>query len=306
MKILVGYTGFVGSNLYDLHKFDNVYNSKNINRAFGSKPDLCVYAGVKAEKFIAANNPEADRQLIFDAIENIKNIKPKKIILISTIDVYKIPMNVNENSLIDTTEAHPYGVNRYYLEQWIRENIDDHLIIRLPALFGKNIKKNFIYDIINEIPSLLNEEKYQFLSALDRLISENYIKQDNGFYKCIVTTDKKNHLKQAFKSIGFSALNFTDSRAVYQFYYLKYLWDHIQVALENKLQLVNFATEPLSVYDIYKSINGNIFLNEITRNIPHYDFKTIYAGLFGGGNGYILSKERVLKDINHFIKNSID
>ena len=30
MDILVGYTGFVGSNLYKNHKFDRVFNSKNI------------------------------------------------------------------------------------------------------------------------------------------------------------------------------------------------------------------------------------------------------------------------------------
>ena len=45
MKALVGYTGFVGSNIYTSGEFDAVYNSKNIEEAFGTKPDLLVYAG---------------------------------------------------------------------------------------------------------------------------------------------------------------------------------------------------------------------------------------------------------------------
>lgn len=35
MNALVGYTGFVGSNLYAKGTFDRVYNSKNIEEAYG-------------------------------------------------------------------------------------------------------------------------------------------------------------------------------------------------------------------------------------------------------------------------------
>lgn len=39
MKALVGYTGFVGSNIYAAGTFDAIYNSKNIADAFGTNPD---------------------------------------------------------------------------------------------------------------------------------------------------------------------------------------------------------------------------------------------------------------------------
>ena len=39
-EILVGHTGFVGSNLNREHKFDMVFNSKNIEEAYGTNPDL--------------------------------------------------------------------------------------------------------------------------------------------------------------------------------------------------------------------------------------------------------------------------
>ena len=64
MKALVGFSGFVGSNIANKYDFDCVYNSKNIDEAYDTYPDLLVYAGLRAEKFIANNNPEKDMQSI--------------------------------------------------------------------------------------------------------------------------------------------------------------------------------------------------------------------------------------------------
>ena len=109
MKALVGYTGFVGSNLYTSGDFDAVYNSKNIQDAYGTCPDLLVYAGLRAEKYLANNAPEKDMEQIIEAEHNIEKIKPKRLVLISTIDVFKVPKNVDEKSVIDTENLHPYG-----------------------------------------------------------------------------------------------------------------------------------------------------------------------------------------------------
>ena len=57
MKILVGHTGFVGSNLKAQTTFDRLYNSGNITDAFGTNPDLLVYSGVRSEKFLANSDP---------------------------------------------------------------------------------------------------------------------------------------------------------------------------------------------------------------------------------------------------------
>ncbi len=81
-------------------------------------------------------------ELINQAEENIKKINPKKLVLISTIDVFKDPKDMDENSVIDTQNFHAYGYNRYLMELWVHEKYPDALIIRLPGLFGKNIKKN--------------------------------------------------------------------------------------------------------------------------------------------------------------------
>ena len=113
---LVGYTGFVGSNIYAAGSFDGAYNSKNIEEAYGTNPDLLIYAGLRAEKYLANNAPEKDMELIKQAEDNITKINPKKLVLISTIDVFKTPVGVDENSEIDTEDLHAYGFNRYQLE----------------------------------------------------------------------------------------------------------------------------------------------------------------------------------------------
>ena len=72
MISLVGYTGFVGSNLHVKGSFDRVYNSKNITEAYGTCPELLVYAGLRAEKYLANSDPAADMQNIVEAQKNIE------------------------------------------------------------------------------------------------------------------------------------------------------------------------------------------------------------------------------------------
>lgn len=303
---LVGYTGFVGSNIYAAGKIDAAYNSKNIEEAYETNPDLLIYAGLRAEKYLANNAPEKDMELIRQAEENITKINPKKLVLISTIDVFKIPKNVDENSTIDTENLHPYGFNRYQLELWVRMNYPNALIIRLPGLFGKNIKKNFIYDYINVIPFMLKEAKFDELVAKDPELKNFYQLQDNGFYKVNVSDDDKEGLKNRFRALGFSALDFTDSRSIYQFYNLGRLWDDIQTALNAGITLWHPATEPVSAGEVYEYLTGETFVNELGSVPADYDYKTVYDVNFGGANGYITDKKDILEDIGKFVKNEED
>lgn len=303
MKALVGYTGFVGSNLYETGAFDAVYNSKNIGEAFGTNPELLVYAGLRAEKYLANNAPEKDMELIRQAEDNIEKINPKKLVLISTIDVFKVPKGVDESSLIDTENLHAYGYNRHMLEIWAREHFPDVLIIRLPGLFGKNIKKNFIYDYINIIPFMLKKEKFDELSRIDFTIRDYYTMQDNGFYQVNeLPNDKKEELKNKFKKAGFSALNFTDSRSIFQFYDLRRLWVDMKKALEAGITLWHPATEPVSAGEIYKYLTGDEFVNELNGMPADYDYRTCYNFVYGGNAGYICSKEEILADIKDFVE----
>ena len=301
MDALVGYTGFVGSNIADKHKFDTLYNSKNIEAAYGTKPDLLVYSGVPAEMFLANKNPSADIALVENAIDNIRKIAPKQLILISTIAVLDDPIEVDEDCIVNTKKLMAYGLHRYNLEQLAREIVPNCHVLRLPALFGMNIKKNFIYDIIHFFPSMLNKAKYDQFISIEPVIADCYHIQDNGFYKLTVTDEKKAELRLVFERLNFSALNFTDSRSVFQFYNLARLWEHIETVIAANIPLLHLATEPLSAGETYCEITGKAFFNELAAKPFNYDFRTKYAASFGGANGYIYNRSQVLSDLKIFI-----
>jgi len=302
-EFLVGYTGFVGANIVAEHAFDGLFNSKNIQEAYGQKPDLLIYSGVRAEMFLANQNPAADYRLMEEAMANIEKIAPKKVVLISTVAVYPDTHGVDEDTEIPREGQSAYGANRRALEQWVEEHFEDHLIIRLPAIYGTNLKKNFLYDFIHRVPAMLTETKFRELNERESCLQEYYHQQDNGFYKCrVLEKDEKLFLKQVFGRLGFSALNFTDSRSKYQFYPLKKLWSHIEIALDNGVKRLNLAVPPITVKEVYYALTGESFCNELAKPPFDYDMRTRYARLFGGQEGYVMSREQELEDIKAFVE----
>ena len=303
MKSLVGFTGFVGSNLAAATNFDGLYNSKNITEAYGTKPDLLIYAGVPAAKYLANKEPEKDLAIIRQAEENIARIAPKKLVLISTIDVFPEPVGVDENTVPEVSEE-AYGRNRLALENWIRNHYPDALIIRLPALFGRNLKKNFIYDIMNPIPFRLNEKLFADFIGREPQLKQYYQPCGNGFLQCIdLTLDEEKIVKKIFEHLDFSALNFTDSRSRYQFYPLKRLWNDLQLALDHDLRLLHLATEPITASELYKSLTNVSYVNETSNKPASYDYRTMHGEIFGQKGVYILSKKAIITSIHKFINN---
>ncbi len=304
MKALVGYTGFVGSNLAANGDFDRFYNSKNIAEAFGTNPDILYYSGVPRAKFIANKNPDEDLDIIKNRVENIKKINPEKLVLISTVDVYKNPNGKDEDSPMEKEGLAAYGANRLYLEEQVRALYPDALIVRLPGLYGINIKKNFIYDFINYIPALLNTAKMAELCHKQPRLADYYADRGDGFFAVKPDIDRA-ALKEILKQVGFSALNFTDSRGVFQYYNLEYLYKDVQIAIENNIKLLNIATQPIEIGTLYNKLTGEIFVNHVAAVPPLYDYKTKHRALFGGKDGYIQTAEFVYGDIKKFVEENI-
>ena len=305
MRALVGYSGFVGANLDRQAHFDAKYNTQNITQAYGTSPELLVYAGIRAEKYLANNDPALDLQMVREGFENIRRINPKRLILISTADVYKLPVQVDETTPIDTAGLHAYGLNRYQLEVWVRELYPDATIVRLPGLYGKGIKKNFIYDYIQRIPFMLTAAKFAQLTAEDGFIAPYYQQLPNGFYQChYQSEDQRLVLKGYFERVGFSALQFTDSRSQFQFYPLRRLWDDIRTITQAGLKLVNIVTEPVTAGELYAYLTDGVFDNELGRTPAVYDIHSVHTGLFASSTPYMLDKAYVLEDIRAFIGRS--
>ena len=188
--LLVGSTGFVGGNLLAKHAFAAVCHSSDIAAHYGARPDLCVYAGVPAAMFLANADPDADLAVMCAARENIRAIAPKNLVLISSIAVLADSRGTYEDSPTQDTENLPaYGKNRLQLEQWVREDFPDALIVRLPALYGLGLKKNFLFDLHTITPAMLKPEKYDELAAKSPLVQSAYTLADNGFYKLNGTAD---------------------------------------------------------------------------------------------------------------------
>jgi nucleoside-diphosphate-sugar epimerase len=247
---LIGYTGFVGGNIGSKAKFDDNYNTSNIGDIDGKEYDLVVSAATYAEMWKINQDPEGDLAQINSLIEHLKKVKAKKFVLISTVGVYKSPNGADEDTPIETDGLLPYGVNRWHLEQFVRDNFDA-LIIRLPGLFGKGLKKNVIFDLLH------------------------------------------NNMVEKIHHSG-----------VYQYYDLGNIWKDINTALQNNLQLVNFATEPVRTDEVAEyCFNMKGFKQEPEGvNPAFWDMHSKNAALYGGEGAYLYSKSQVLDQIRTFVQ----
>ena len=302
--LLVGSTGFVGGNLAAAHGFAALAHSSDVAAQYGTRPDLCVYAGVPAAMFLANADPAADLAVMRAARENLRRIAPKQVVLVSTIAVYADSRGADENAMPGTQGLSAYGANRLQLERWVREDFPDSLIVRLPALYGKGLKKNFLYDLHTVTPAMLKPEKYAGLAAESALVRGAYSLADNGFYKLNGAADPA-ALKCFFAANDFNALAFTDSRSRYQFYDLGRLWADIKTALQNGLELLHLATPPLAAADVYAAVTGkDDWHNELDKPPFDYDLRTAHAALFAGADaayGYLCTAEEELADVRAFM-----
>lgn len=146
---LIGYTGFVGTTLLKQHTFEHCFRSTNINEIDGKEFDLVACAAAPAQKWIANREPEADLQKIEGLIARLKTIRCKTFVLISTVDVFKSPIGVNEDTPVEEDGLHPYGLHRRLLEKFVEKQFTSHLIVRLPGLVGPGLRKNVIFDFLN-------------------------------------------------------------------------------------------------------------------------------------------------------------
>lgn len=143
-RIAIVGEGAVGSsikqqleNLGEKYQIDT-FNSSTIEEIFDNSYDLMIYAGVRAFKSAADSHPELDKLHILKAYDVFKRVKAIRKVLISTIDC-----------ALDEDQITAYGLNRKKLEQLVLKDLDDSVsVLRLPALYGSNVKKNQWHDMI--------------------------------------------------------------------------------------------------------------------------------------------------------------
>jgi hypothetical protein len=145
---LVGYTGFVGSNLMRQRTFGACFNSKNFKEMTGRAFTEVICAGVSAVKWKANKEPEQDLAGIRALQEVLSTVSVDRFILISTIDVYPRTADADEDFDCHSLANHAYGTHRLAFEDFCRSRFADCLVVRLPGLFGPGLKKNVIFDLL--------------------------------------------------------------------------------------------------------------------------------------------------------------
>ncbi|MBV4454529.1 MULTISPECIES: NAD(P)-dependent oxidoreductase [Pseudomonas] len=164
MDALIGFSGFVGGTLLRQAAFEHLYRSTNIGEIENRHFDVVVCAGAPAKKWIANKDPEGDLQKIEMLIARLKTISCKMFILISTVDVFKQPFGVDEDSIVAEEGLHAYGLHRRMLEVFVQDNFTNNLVVRLPGLVGPGLQKNVIFDFLNNnnVSSIDSRGVFQF------------------------------------------------------------------------------------------------------------------------------------------------
>jgi len=177
---LIGYTGFVGSNLKQQYNFTDVYNSKNFQEMKGQEYDLVVCAGVSSVKWMANKEPLKDLEGIKALEDILSTVKTKQFVLISTIDVYATTQYLDEDFDCASVSNHAYGTHRLAFEKFCTDKFGKCTIVRLPGLFGDGLKKNVIYDLLNDncLEMINTKSSYQYY-YLKHLWSDVQVAIDN-------------------------------------------------------------------------------------------------------------------------------
>jgi sugar phosphate isomerase/epimerase len=311
---IVGYSGFVGSNLLQFYKFDHYYNSKNFYEAQNMEFDLLFFCGVPAVKWYANKFPEEDHNILQNIKQILETIKVKKIILISTIDVYEyIESQETEDYDCDIFNNHAYGVNRYLFEDFIKKKFNDYHIIRLPALFGKGLKKNIIFDLINnnQVKNIEKNTKFQWYN-LDWLKNDIDIVINNNIRICNLFTEPLETI-EILKLFHHDQTQYKiESKMTYNLKtkYSKLFNSSVDGYIRNKTDVLN----DIKKYLIFDKINKkNLVVSNIcVKHISQFQFSCILK-LYGIENVQIAPTTIIgqwdnLNDINFelYNKNNIN
>ena len=193
---LIGYTGFVGGNLKQQHNFTDLYNSKNFQEMKGQEYDLVICAGVSAVKWMANKEPKKDLDALKALEDILSTTLAKRFVLISTIDVYATTQYLDEDFDCGSMDNHAYGKHRLAFEKFCTDKFNKCTILRLPGLFGNGLKKNVIYDLLNdnclEMINTKSSFQYYYLEYLWKDIQvaiDNDIKLINLFTEPVPTQE---------------------------------------------------------------------------------------------------------------------
>jgi hypothetical protein len=199
---LIGYTGFVGSNIAAAQDFTDCYNTSNISDIRGRSYDLVVSAAARADSHRINQNGAADLAEIDNYIALLSDVNAAQLVLVSTVCIYPGGTSPDESTPLSADGLTPYGANRLHMEQTLCERFNT-LTLRLPQLYGAGLKKGIVYDLLNDyrIEFIRPEGRFQYYD-LRRLWSDTEMALQAGLQTLNVATPPLPNARVAAECFG--------------------------------------------------------------------------------------------------------
>ncbi|MEM7702178.1 MAG: hypothetical protein AAF251_09615 [Pseudomonadota bacterium] len=306
---LIGYTGFVGSTLARQTRFAARFNSANIAESAGRSFGTVVCAAAPGSMLEANTAPEQDRAKIHALMDQLSAIRAERFILISSIAVLADFAGGDDEGTTAFQTDLAYGRHRRELEAFVEDRFADHLIVRLPALFGEGLRKNFLFDLMNPVPSMLKADRFADLTAaldtnLAGLVEDLYSPDAaTGMLRLnrqgLAADVRRRALEEAMTELGFSATQFHNPQTTYQYYEMAGLWSDIGVALEHGLTHLHLVAQPLAAARIHGALTGRD-MPETGARLHTEDMRTRHADLWGVEGPYQFSAGGTLDSLKAF------
>jgi hypothetical protein len=308
---LIGDTGFVGQTLSRQHNFSALFNSQSINAIGEQTYGTLLCAAAPGSMFEANNFPDLDDQRIDALIAQLGGARARQFVLISSIAVLADFAVGDDEGTSAFQQVLAYGRNRRRLEAFCETHFERCLVVRLPALYGTGLRKNFIFDLMNPIPTMLSAARLDtLLAALPKpqavLVAALYAEDPaTRLFKIdrprLDAYAHAGSLADAVTAAGFSATGFHNPDSTYQFYGLSCLWADIGTALAADLSHIHLVTEPVTAAAVHLRLTGQAMPASSAR-LHQEDMHTRHAALWDRTGSYLAGAEEVLTRLAGFFQ----
>ncbi len=135
---LLGYTGFVGKTVYDYLRVEHdVCGLCSTSALIPTEEfDIVVNCAGSSKKYLAQKDPAEDFRINMNVLHTLLKLDTKRVVHISSIDARSKPDN-------------NYTISKIITERYIQLYFPDAPILRLGGMVGPNLKKNVVFDIVN-------------------------------------------------------------------------------------------------------------------------------------------------------------
>ena len=176
MVVVLGGHGFVGSAfvrlLSRLQVPHRAIGRQDYAAAARDTCDVLINAAGNSVKYLADRDPAADfAQSVDLAVAAARDFSPRLYVLASSVDVYadlRCAATTREDTPLDAMRTSLYGFHKQLAESCVQRHTGAWLIVRLAGMVGPGLRKNPVFDILNDQPLRISpESRYQFMSTDD-------------------------------------------------------------------------------------------------------------------------------------------